>query len=101
MPEVAPVASVRVNVLLPLPGAAMLVGEKPAVTLFGRPLTDSVTAELNPLMVAVVSVILAGALTATLALVALDVSVKLGTTTVRLRGAVFVTPPPVAVTLRL
>lgn len=102
MPEVAPVVSVSVSVLLPLPGAAMLVGENAAVTLFGRPVTDSATAELNPLLVAVVSVILAGLPTTTLALVGLGVSVKLlGATIVRLSGEVLVTPPPVAVIVRL
>lgn len=89
-----------VNVLVPLPGAAMLAGEKPAVTPFGRPLTDSVTAELSPLLV-VVSVILAGLPTITFALVTLDVSVMLGTATVRLRGEGLVIPPPVAVIVRL
>ena len=99
MPAVAPAASVSVNVLEPLPGAAILVGEKPAVTFVGRPLTDRVTAELNPLTIALASVILAGLPTVTLALVALDVSVKLGTTTVRLSGKVCVSPPPVPVTV--
>jgi len=95
------VVSVSVSVLEPLPGAAMLVGEKPAVTPFGRPLTDSATAESNPLTAAEVIVILADVPTATVALDALGVSVKPGVTTVKLRGAVWVTPPPVPVTVRL
>src|SRR5579864_6640728 len=100
MPAVAPVVSVSVNLLLPLPGAAMLVGKKPAVTPFGRPLTDSATADLNPLMTAVVSVIFAGAPTATLALDALGASVKLGAgTTVRVNVAARVSAPPVPATV--
>ena len=76
MPEVTPVASVSVNVLVPLPGATMVVGEKPDVTPLGRPLSESVIAELNPLTAAVVSVILAGVPTATFAPEALGVNEK-------------------------
>jgi hypothetical protein len=49
---VEPAASVKT--LLPLPGAAMLVGAKLAVTPLGAPLTDRVMAELNPDPLAVV-----------------------------------------------
>jgi len=44
-------------VLLPLPGAAMLVGARLAVTPLGSPLTDRAMAELNPLPLVVVKVI--------------------------------------------
>lgn len=90
-----------VSVLLPLPGAAMLVGAKLAVTPEGSPLTDSATDELNPFNAAVETVTRAEPPAVTVALVALGVSVKLGTATVRLNGEVLVTPPPVAVTVRL
>ena len=46
----------NVNLLLPLPGAAMLDGAKVAVAPLGRPLTDNVMAELKPLAPVVVKV---------------------------------------------
>ena len=95
------VAAASVSELLPLPGAAMLARENVAVTPVGRPLTDNATAELNPFSVAVVSVTGMEPPPATVALVAPVVRVKLGATTVRPSGTVFVTPPPVAVTVRL
>ena len=101
MPAVAPVASVSVNMLEPLPGAAILAGENAAVTFVGSPLTDNATAELNPLFPAAVSVIFAGLPIAALALAALDDSVKMGAVTVRPNGEVLVTPPPLAVIVRL
>ena len=70
--------------LVPLPGAAMLVGERLAVIPLGAPVTDNIIAELNRYWAAVESVICVGRLGATLALVALDVSVKVAST-VRLR----------------
>jgi hypothetical protein len=79
---VEPAASVKV--LRPLPGAAMLVGAKLAVTPLGAPLTDSVITELNPFAKAVVKVMGVEPPGATLALVTLGVKVKLGVNTVRL-----------------
>ena len=46
----------NVIVLLPLPGAAIDVGANVAVTPFGRPLADSVTAAANPLLPVVATV---------------------------------------------
>jgi len=69
---------------VPLPGDAMLVGVKPAVTPFGSPVSDKAIADLNPFTGVVVSVIVFDPPAVTLALVALGVSVKLGVKTVRL-----------------
>ena len=80
----------------------MLAGSKFAVTPFGSPLTDNATCDWNPFSAAVDTTIDVAPPRATVALVALGVSVKLGGgTTVKLTGCVFVTPPPVAVTVRL
>lgn len=72
----APGAAVIVSVLLPLPGAAMLAGERLAVTLSGAPVTDNPMAELNPLTTTVETVICVDPPGATLTLVALGVSVR-------------------------
>lgn len=82
----APGAVVIVSVLLPLPGAAMLAGERLAVTLSGAPVTDNAMAELNPLTTTVETVICINPPGATLTLVALGVSVreKLGARMVRI-----------------
>ena len=66
----------RVKVLLPAPGEAMLVGAKVAVTRAGTPVTDRATAELKPFTRAVVNVMGIDLPGATLALVALNESVK-------------------------
>jgi hypothetical protein len=100
-PGAVPEAAASVKVLVPLPGDAMLVREKLAVTPLGSPLTDNATAELNPVPAVVVNVMGVEAPGATLALEALDASVKVGGNTVRLMVLVFVTPPPVAVTVRV
>jgi hypothetical protein len=71
-------AAASVNVLLPLPGAAMLAGAKLAVTPVGSPLTDNTTADWNPFSAAVDSLIGVEPPAVTVALVVLDVSVKLG-----------------------
>jgi hypothetical protein len=98
VPEVA----VKVNVLAPVPGDAILGGAKLAVTPAGNPLADNATCDWNPFHTAVDSLIEAELPGATAALVALVVSEKLGGgKTVRLTACVFVTPPPVAVTVRL
>ena len=57
VPVAAVEAADTVNVLVPLPGAAMLVGARLAVTPAGAPLTDNAIAELNPVPFAVVNVI--------------------------------------------
>jgi hypothetical protein len=48
VPVGAPHATERVIVLLPLPGAGIVGGEKRAVTPPGSAFTDNATAELNP-----------------------------------------------------
>ena len=101
MPAVVLDDDASVNVLLPLPGAAMLVGKKLAVTPAGCPLTDSATAELNPLAAVVVTVIGIEPPGLMLTLVPPSAIVKLGATTFRLSGIVLITPPPVAITVRL
>jgi len=101
-PAAVPEAAVSVNVLLPLPGAATLVGAKLAVTPAGSPLTDSATADWNPLSAAADRLIAVEAPAVTVALVALGASVKLGgIATVTLTGWATRTPPPMAVTVRL
>ena len=74
----AAAVAANVNVLLPLPGALILVGEKVPGTPDGSPLTDKAMAELNPY--AVVAVMVKGfeLPAATVALAALADSVKLG-----------------------
>ena len=74
-PAVEPAA--RVKVLVPAPGAAILIGAKVAVTPVGTPLMENATAELNAFTFAVVKVMGADPPDATVALVALDESVKL------------------------
>ena len=54
-PAAAVAAAERVRTLLPLPGDAMTAGAKVAVTPLGVPVSDSATAELNPLAPLVVS----------------------------------------------
>ncbi len=99
-PAVAVELADNFRVLLPLPGAAMLVGAKLAVTPAGSPLADNAIPELNPFPPAVVKVIETDPPRATLAVVTLDDNVKLPIT-VRLRVRVLVTPPPTAVTVRV
>jgi hypothetical protein len=89
-----------VKVLLPLPGAVMLVGAKFAVTPLGRPDTDRAMAELNPFPTVVVKVICAELPVATLAFEGLADNVKVAKT-VKLSVWVLVIPPPVAVTVKL
>lgn len=92
-------AAVSVNLLLPLPGEAMVASENAGVTPFGTPVTESATAELKPFTRAVEMLTVAVPPGATLA-VAGEVSVKLGVRTVRLIVCVWVTFAPDAVTVR-
>jgi predicted cation transporter len=102
VPAAAVEPAARVNLLLPLPGAAMLVGVKVAVTPAGTPLMYSATAELNPDAAVVVNVMGVDAPGATVALVALDARVKLaGDKTVRANLRVLVVFPPTAPRVRL
>ena len=84
VPAIVPEAAVKVNLLLPLPGEAMLVGAKLAVTPFGSPPTDKAIAALNPFTPAVDKVKGIEPPGDKLAPVALGVSVKLAANTVRL-----------------
>jgi hypothetical protein len=95
VPDFAAEDADSVNVLLPLPGVAMLVWVKLAVTPLGGPLTASAIAELNPFTNVVVNVIAAVPPGASLAVAVLGVRVKLGAVTVTLRERVRVRPPPV------
>jgi hypothetical protein len=72
--------AVKVKVLEPLPGAAMLVGAKPAVTPLGSPLIEKAMAELNPVPAAAVNLTDADAPRATLAVARLDESVNVPVT---------------------
>jgi hypothetical protein len=76
----------------------MLLGTKLAVTPLGTPVGDNATADLNPFFTALVSVIAIELPLVTLALVALDVSVKPGAgaaVSVNVRGTVRARLPPV------
>jgi hypothetical protein len=84
-----------VSVLLPFPGAAMLVGANFAVAPFGNPVTASVIADLNPLIALAFKVSVVAPPDVTVALAAVAVSAKVGTTTVKLIVCVRVSPPPV------
>jgi hypothetical protein len=99
-PVAAPVVAVSVKVLLPLPGDAMLAGEKAAVTPLGNPVADNATPALK-FCAAIVSVTLVWPPAVKLALVVFDVRARAGAgaVTVKLIATVFVTPPPVPVTV--
>jgi hypothetical protein len=101
VPAAAVEPATKVRALLPAPGAAILPGAKVAVTPVGTPLMENATAELNAFTFAVVKVMGADPPGATVALVALDDSVKLAVDcTVRLNGRVLVVPPPTAPIVR-
>src|ERR1041385_2276419 len=99
VPRLADEDAAIVSVLVPLPGAAMLAGAKLPVTPVGSPLTENTIAELNPLATAVVNTMRVDPPRTTLALAALDESVKDGDSTVRAKVWVLVMPPPTAVTI--
>jgi hypothetical protein len=82
-----PEAADSVRVLLPVPGAAMAVGERLTVTPLGAPVTDKDIGELNRYKAAVdrVTCVDAAATTLTLVELGVSVSVKVGERTVRLR----------------
>ncbi len=87
----------KVSVLLPLPGDAMLAGENAAVTPFGNPLIVRATAALKPVCAAVVKVRVEGVPAVSVLDVAFGVSVKLGAVMVSAIVAVCETPPLVPV----
>lgn len=82
MPTAVPEATDSFKVLVPLD--AMLVGVKLAVTPFASPVTESAMDAWNPFTGAVVSVIVFEPPAATLAVLRVGVSVKLGVKTIRL-----------------
>jgi len=95
-PVLVPDALVRVNVLVPFPGAATLCGLKLALIPDGNPDTERATAALNPPSACAVRVIDTLPLAETDVEVVLPDKVKPGTFTVS--GFVCRTPPPLAVT---
>lgn len=95
-----PDAADSVSVLVPLPGAAMLAGEKDAVTPAGSVPTDKVTAELKPFTRPAVSVTEPEPPTVALGFSVFAAIVKLGVRTVKVIVCVLVTLAPVAVTLK-
>ena len=95
-PPAAVVAAVNFKVLVPLPGDAMLAGENAAVTPFGNPVADSVTADLNPAITVVVTEIETLLPAVTVALPPLAAKVKDGLATVTPIDELRVSPPPLA-----
>lgn len=83
LPVVGPDPLARVRVDDPLPGEATVCGLKLAVMPVGNPDTESATDELKPPNAAVVIFKVAWAVELTVTLVALGVSEKPGTFTVR------------------
>ena len=102
VPVVALVLAVNVRVELPLPGAAMDVGLKLAVTPAGNPEAESDTAELKPPLTVVETVELPELPCVTDKLAGAALMAKSGVATeltVRATVVVWVTVPPVAVTV--
>lgn len=102
VPVAAVEATVKVNLDVPEPGAAMDVGLKAAVTPVGRPEADNAIAELNPPETVVVMVDVPVLPCATETDVGDAASVKAGTgaeVTVSEMVAVCVIPPPVPLTV--
>ena len=93
-------AAVKVNVLVPVPGAAIVAGENEAVSPAGIPFAESATAALNPLSAVVVTGVLMVPPVGTLSPEAPAVSLSPGTaTTLTLRVVLFTSDPPVAVSV--
>jgi hypothetical protein len=96
--------TVNVRVELPLPGAAIGLGLKLAVTPVGRPAAESDTAELKPLLTAVEIVVLPELPCVTDSPGGDAVTVKSGAVaglTDRATVVVWVVPPPLAVTVTI
>ena len=101
MAGTAVVATFRVRVLAPAPGAAIVDGESTAVTFLGSPMSDKVMEDLKPLLPLVVMESGAELPLAMLIPELPKLMVKVGTIIVRARLRVLVTPPPAAVMLTL
>ena len=102
VPVVAVLLAEKVSVELPLPGAAIELGLKLAVTPVGRAEVDSETAELKPPLTEVEIVLLPELPCVTDRLVGDALTLKSGVAvavTVSAIVTVFVTPPPLAVTV--
>jgi len=99
VPSAAPLSTVKVNVELPLPGAAIGLGANPAVTPLGTPVALSVIAELKPPLIVVVIVDVPDDPCATLTALGDAEIVKSGWVTTRVTDVVCVPPPPIAVTV--
>lgn len=84
--------------VLPVPGAGRLDGVKVAVTPEGSPWTVNATAELRPPSIAVVRLTVAELPRVSKSVVTPGDRVTAGTK--RVKVAVLVTPPPVAVTVK-
>jgi hypothetical protein len=89
-------AAVKVRTLLPLPGAAIVEGEKAAVTPAGIPVALSVTLEFNAKLVAEVKVIVPVPPGSNEIDEAEAENVSVGTATVTVTAAELVSEPPVA-----
>lgn len=99
VPVVAVLVAEKVNVELPLPGAAMLPGLKLALTPEGRPEADNEIAELKPPLTEVEIVLVLEPPCATDTLVGEALTVKLGVAVaviVSEMATVWVIPPPFA-----
>lgn len=101
LPVVAALLAERVRVELPLPGAAMELGLKLAVTPDGNPEAENETVALKPPLTLVVIVLLPELPCTIERLVGEALKLKSGCVTVRAMVAVCVTPPPLAVTVTL
>src|SRR5262249_19352770 len=104
VPTVAVLLAENVSVELPLPGAAIEAGLKLDVTPVGKPEAVSDTAELKPPLIEVEIVVLPELPLLTVKLEGAALTVKLAEAEalmVRATVAVWVTPPPLAVTVTL
>jgi hypothetical protein len=102
VPVTAVLLTVNVSVELPLPGAAIGLGLKLAVTPVGKPAAESDTAELKPLLIDVEIVVLPEVPCVTDSPEGDAATVKSGAVaalTVRATIVVWVAPPPLAVTV--
>jgi hypothetical protein len=99
VPVAAVEATVKVRREVPVPGEAMGLVPKPAVTPVGRPLADKVIAELKPFTAAVVIVDVPALPCTTETEVGEGEMVKLGAVTVRLTVVEFTVLPAVPVTV--
>ena len=96
-PSVAVEVAENFKTVLPLPGEGSEVGAKAAVTPAGSPCTAKLTAELNPPSMAEVSCVVPvpPRLSVNTALLVLSTVPGMD----RVKVAILVTPPPVAVTV--